>query len=255
MKQPTRRTVLGTLAIAGAVILSACGASGGSDAGKDAKDTTTAVKTTTTTKAPATTTTVVSAEAQARADSVDLTVSDFPDGWTASAPSPDDPNNPLKACDPTFRDDSTKLAKHSTDDFTLGSLDASDGTQFSAETVVFASEADADAAVEVFNDPKVISCLDAALKKTFEGAAAGVTVTGSLADAQVDLPTDNEAAVTAPYEISAPDGSKLTASVRILAMRTGDIATMVTILTVGDSLDPTTLKAPVTTLANLQAAA
>ena len=133
----TQRTLAAAAALSLALLVSACGTSGGSDAGgkDDGKDTTTTEATSTTASADD--------GAQARADSVDLEESDFPDGWTSSPASADDEDSPMKACDPSFSDEDAKLAKHSTDDFTTGSLDDADGSVFSAETVVFA---DADTA-------------------------------------------------------------------------------------------------------------
>lgn len=249
MKRTSHRTLVGALAVSVALLLAACGTSGGNDADKD-DPTTTAAKATTT-EATTTTEAEVDDEAQARADSVDLTVSDFPDGWEASPASPDDEDSPIKACDPSFSDEDTKLAKHATDDFTTGSLDDADGTNFAAETVVFDSPETADAAIEVFNDADVISCVDEALKTTL-GEATGLTVEGTLEEDDLDVGTDNSAGVSASYVLTAEDGSTVNATVAVLAMSTGDVGTMVTILSLGDSLDPSSLQVPIETLASLQ---
>lgn len=240
----TKRTLAATLALSLALLVAACGTSGGSDAGDDDAGTTT------TAAEAATTTTTADDEAQARAESVDLEESDFPDGWTSSPASADDEDSPMKACDPSFSDDDAKLAKFSTDDFSIGSLDDADGTIFSAETVVFTDADTADAAIEVFDDDDVIACIDDALKETLGGGS--LTVDGTLEEDDVDLGTDNSAGVSATYALTADDGSTVDATVAILAFNTGDVGTMVTILSLGDSLDPTTLRAPVETLAELQ---
>ncbi len=249
----TTRALAGGLAITVALIVSACGTSGGSDAAKE--DSTTTEKTTATdavTTTDVVTTTEAAADgAQARADSVDLTVSDFPDGWTSSPASPDDEDSPIKACDPSFSNDDAKLAKHSTDDFTVGSLDDADGTTFSAETVVFTDADTADGAVEVFNDADVVSCIDEALKKQL-GDSTGLTVEGSLADDDLDVGTDNSSGVSATYTMTASDGSTVNATVAVLTFSTGDIGTMVTILSLGDSLDPSSVQDPIQALAELQ---
>lgn len=240
----TQRTLAAAAALSLALLVSACGTSGGSDAGgKDDGPTTTEAKATTTTSADD--------AVQARADSVDLEESDFPDGWTASPASADDEDSPMKACDPSFSDDDAKLAKHSTDDFTTGSLDDADGSVFSAETVVFADADTADAAVAVFDDEDVVACLDEAVKATL-GGQDGMTVEGALEDDDVDLGTDNSAGVSATYQVTADDGSTVNATVAILAFNTGDVGTMVTIVSLGDSLEPTAVRPPVQRLAELQ---
>ena len=257
MKTNPTRTLMGAVAVSVALLVSACGASGGSeDASADQKTTTTKAEatTTTTTAAEETTTTeaAVDDDAQARADSVDLTTSDFPDGWTATAPSEDDQDSPLKDCDPSFSDDDAKLAKHSTDDFSLGSLDEADGTQFAAETVVFVDAGTADAAVEVLNDADVVACLDEALQELL-ATSTGLEIEGALEDDDIgEIGTDNQAGVSATYVLTADDGSTVNATVALLAMSTGDVGTMVTILSLGDSLDPTTLGGPIQALADLQ---
>ncbi len=57
MQRTSHRTLLGALAVAAALLVSACGASGGSDADSDEKATTTAAEKTTTTEATTTSTT------------------------------------------------------------------------------------------------------------------------------------------------------------------------------------------------------
>lgn len=249
--QPNRRILSGLL-VASSLLLAACGASGADDTSKADKTTTTKAETTTTEAETTTTEAEVDAEAQDRADSIELTVSDFPDGWTSSPSTTDDDPSPLDECDPSFTDDSTTLAKHSTDDFTIGSLDAGDGTNLAAETKVFADEEAATDALAPFSDEDVIACIDEKLKDAF-GASDGATVTGQLEDADIDLGADQTEGVDATYTIDAPDGSTATVNVGLLLIRTGDLATMVTITSVGDSLDPTTLQDPITRIAELQA--
>ena len=246
MKLPSHRTLVAALAVSGVLFVSACGASGGSDASsttaKPADKTTTTKATTTTTEADA--------DAQARADSVDITLSEFPDGWTAAPASTDDSDSPMKKCDPTFSDDSAKLAKHRTDEFSVGAAESLDLTQFSAETVVFEDADAADAAVEVFNDPEVISCLDSSLKDTL--GSDGTTIEGSLSEDDLDPGTDNSAGVSGTFTLTSTDGTTAKITVAILAMSTNDVGTMVTILTMDQGFDPTTLQDPITTLAKLQ---
>lgn len=250
--QPNRR-VLGGLLLASSLLLAACGASGADETSSKDETTTTKADKTTTTKAETTTTEAeADADAQARADSVELTVSDFPDGWSASPSTTDDGPSPLEDCDPVFTDESTTLAKHSTDDFTIGSLDSGDGTNLAAETRVFDDEAAAKDALAPFSDEDVIACLDEKLKGVF-GGNSGADVTGSMEEDDLDVGADQSEGVSATYTINASDGSTATVNVGLLLIRTGDLATMVTITSVGDSLDPTTLQAPISKIAELQA--
>lgn len=245
MNRTTHRSLVGALMVSVALLVSACGASGGADADKD-------VATTEATTTPeADDEQGGDAEAQARAESVDLTISDFPDGWVSSPATEDDENSPMKACDPSFSDDDAKLAKHTTDDFRLGSLDDADGTHFSAETVVFVDADTADAAIEVFNDADVVACIDEALKTMLE-EATGLTVEGMLEEDDLDVGSDNSAGVSATYVLTAEDSSTVNATVAVLTMSTGDLGTMVTILSLGDGLDPSSLQVPIETLAELQ---
>ena len=244
------RMVISSCAVAAALILAACGTSGGSDA--SAKDTTTTAAKASTTAPKGTTTTgakvtVPAAKAQARADSVDLTVSDFPDGWTATPYSGDGQPSPIQECDPSFADDSTRVARHHTDDFVLGSLDSGDGSQFGAETVVFSSEQTATDTVTAFDDPKVVSCIDSKLKDALASQTGG-TVSGTLGKEEVDLGTDQGAGLSARYQIATPGGTTVDATVGLLATSTGDIGTLVSILSIGDNLDASTLKAPIDSL-------
>lgn len=244
--------ILVTVAAASLVLLaSACGASGGSDSATT-DPTTTDAATTTTTAADGT-----DADAQARADSVTLELSDFPDGWE-STPADDaeaDEKSPLSSCDPALGDRTVQLARHSTDDFSIGSLDAGDGVTVTARTVVFEDAAAAEAAVAPFTDPDVIACIDEALKSAYSSGGQDVTVEGTLAPDDVSFDVDETVALSATYTVSsASDGSTAEVNFGVLVLRTGDIATNLLIQTVDPEFDPTTL--PVDTLVDeLNAAA
>lgn len=243
MTRTTHRIFLGALAASFALAITACGASGGSsDGGKD----------TTTTEASAETTTTTTAddeqEAQDRADSVDVELADFPEGWDSTPAEEADAESPLNECDPALGDRSTQLARHSTDDFSIGSFDAGDGVQFTARTAVFEDEDAAKAAVAPFSDPEVISCIDEALKSAYTSSGSGITVDGTLELGEADFGADETVALSATYTVSADDGSSLDVNLGVLVMRTGDIATNVIVQTVDPEFDPTTL--PVQKLAD-----
>jgi len=241
----THRIFLSAMAASFALVISACGASGGSsDGGKDT--------TTTTTKAPAESTTTTTADdaeaAQDRADSVDVELSDFPEGWDSAPADDPDAESPLNDCDPALGDRSTQLARHATDDFSIGSFERGDGVQFTARTVVFEDEAAAEAAVAPFSDSKVLSCIDDALKSAYTSAGEGITVEGSLEQGDADFGADETVALSATYTVSAEDGSSMDVNLGVLVMRTGDVATNIVVQTVDPDFDPSVL--PVEKLAD-----
>ncbi|MGN6696014.1 MAG: hypothetical protein ACTHN0_17685 [Aquihabitans sp.] len=243
MTRTTHRILIGTVAASFALLISACGTSGGvSDGGKD-DTTTTKAEATTTTEAEETTTTAAEddAEAQDRADSVDVSLSDFPDGWDAAEPDDPDAESPLNDCDPALGDRSSQLARHATDDFSIGTIEGGDGVQFTGRTVVFEDEAAAEAAVAPFSDPDVISCIDEKLKSAYTSGGEGITVEGTLAPEDLDLGTDETIALSATYTVSADDGSSLDVNLGVLVMRTGDVATNVVIQAVDPDFDISTL--------------
>ena len=252
MRLPTTRPALGALAVAATLALAACGTSGGNDA---ADETTTTKAETTTTKAT-TTTEDPKAAAQDRADSVDLTTSDFPDGWTSTPGSmEEEAKGGIDECDPAWSDDSATLAKHATDDFSVGSFDALDGTKVSAVTRVYDSEADAEAVMEPFSDPSTIDCISQGVQDSFEQSGE-ITADGKMTeDDPGDLGTDDAQGVSGTYKLTATDGTEVNATVALLVMRTGDLATSMLIMSLGDNLDPTDLQGPVKAISKAQAAA
>lgn len=240
MTRTTHRIFIGAVAASFALLISACGTSGGSsEGGKDE---------TTTTKAETTTTVDAEGAAQDRADSVDVELSDFPDGWDSAPADDPDEESPLNECDPALGDRSTQLARHATDDYSVGSFDAGDGVQFTARTVVFEDEAAAEAAVAPFSDPDVLSCIDDTLKSAYTSSGPGITVEGSLETGDADFGADETVALSATYTVSADDGSSLDVQLGVLVMRTGDVATNIIVQTVDPDFDPNTL--PVQKLAD-----
>ncbi|MCU1372589.1 MAG: hypothetical protein JWO77_3783 [Ilumatobacteraceae bacterium] len=235
MRNP--RILIGAVAVSLVLLTSACGSSSGSDGGKDD---------TTTTKADAATTTKADgagddSEAQARADSVTLELSDFPDGWKATKASDSDDESPLSKCDPALSDRSAQLARHATDDFSIGSMSEGDGTTVAARTVVFEDEAAAEAAVAPFTDPEVVTCIDEALKSAYSESGEDVTVEGQLSPDDESFDVDETVSLSATYTVSAPDGSTLDVNLGILVLRTGDVATNLLVQSVDPDFDVTTL--------------
>lgn len=246
---------LGAALVAAALLLSACSSSGGEEA-DDETTTTVAEEEATTTEAEEEATTTEAegdADAQARAEAVDLTVSDFPDGWEETE-ADDAENSTLDQCSETFSDDSNELATFRDGDFGVGDLEAGDGTRLSVETKVFTSEDEASAEIAPFADPEVLACIDEAFKLEFAGTSGEVQIDGEFsADEYPATTADESVAASAEYAISG-DGTTTNLVVAVLLLRTGDLATQVLIFSVGDSLDPADLEGPITRVEELQAA-
>lgn len=248
----SRRSALALVAAA-ALVLSACGASGGEEA--DEPTTTVAEETTTTEADEATTTEAeVDDDAQARAEAIDLDESDFPEGWTASPSNDDGSPSPIDDCDPSFTDDTGELAVFTDDDFTIGDPSADDGSVVSIETKVFESDEVASEAMAPFADPDVLACIDAALKESY-GDGAGNTVEGEFSDDEYPATTaDETVAASAEYTITPDGGEAVPLIVAVLIVRTGDLATQVVIQSIGGNLVASDLQAPFERIEELQAA-
>lgn len=257
---PTRRAALGA-AVSLALLLGACSSSGGDD---DAADTTTTeADETTTTEAEETTTTEaeVDEEALARAESIFLDVGDFGEGWVAEPAdeeTDDDEPNPLTDCSPLFDEEENSLATHTSDDITFGSLDDLDGSALSAESKIFVDEQAATEALDVFNDPEVVSCIDAALKELYSGLT-GLPVQGELSEddlgLDVELGLDQSEGISAEYALEFEDGTTADLLIAVLTMRKGDAGVLVLINSIGGNLEYAELEGPITALAERVAAA
>lgn len=235
----THRILISAVAVSLVLLTSACGASGGnSDGGKD--------DATTTTKAEAEETTTTEADeeadAQARADSVEFDIADFPDGWDSAPGTDPDEESPLSECDPALGDRSVQLARHASDEFTIGSFDDGTGVQVTARAVVFEDEAAAEAAMAPLSDPDVVACIDEQLKSAYSSGGTDITVEGELTEADVDFDVDETMALGATYTVSAAsDGSTQDVDFGILVLRTGDVAINVLIQSVDPEFDASAL--------------
>jgi hypothetical protein len=238
-------------AFAGALLLSACGASGGDQV---ADTTEAAAESTTTSEVPETSTTEAGDDAQARAESVELTEDDFPDGWTASTPAEESIEEVLAGCSPRLGDQGT-LARFQNDDFSIGSLGDADGAQFVAITEVYEDEDAAIAAAEDFGESDVYVCIDEALKDQLD-VVDGATLEGSLEkEEDLDVDVDDGTGLFADYVFTFGEGDTQTISVGLAFLRTGDMSTTVAIISTGDTYDVSNLDQPIDRIAELQAAA
>lgn len=238
-------------AFAGALLLSACGASGG-DQSLDTTEP--GAESTTTSEAPETTTTEAGEDPQARAESVELTEDDFPEGWTASTPAEESIEEVLAGCSAPLGDQGT-VARFQNDDFTIGSLGDADGAQFVAITEVYEDEDAAIAAAEDFGESDVYVCIDEALKDQLD-VVEGATLEGSLEkEEDLDVDVDDGTGLFADYVFTFPEGDTQTISVGLAFLRTGDVSTTVAIVSTGDTYDVSNLDQPIDRIAELQAAA
>lgn len=261
MQRTSHRTLAGVVAVAFALLISACGASGGNDADKDEKTTTTAAeKETTTTEAPTTTAPDDEdddedggdAEAQARADSVDLTVEDFGEGWELIPAEEDEGPSGIEQCDETSAADEA-LATHTSGDFSIGDFNTDDGVQVRIKTKVFPDEDTASAALDVFADDVVIACVDDLFKAQFTGAG---TIEGDMTPQDYgDTTADEAVAVAGEYTVTTPDGTEVPLVVAVAVLRTGDVATQIQVTGVGPMIGETDLDGMIAKVEELQAAA
>lgn len=247
MTRRTHRTV-GAALVAATLLLTSCSSSGGDEADdttttEAAETTTTAADTTETTEAGG----EVDADAQARAESIDITLSDFPDGWESAPAEDSGDDGVLGQCDPATADDSDELAEYRTDQFTLGDLDTG-GTLVGFDTKVFTDDEAAIAAVAPLSDPEVLSCVGDGIAETFN--AEGEFTADDVGDA---FDVDETVAASGTYTVAGTDGEETQLNVGYLVMRTGDLATLASVISTDADFDITSLQPVFEQVATLQA--
>jgi len=192
----------------------------------------------TTTERPTTTEAEVDAEdAAARAKAALLSMEDLPAGFerTPDEPGEDEGGSDLEAsCTPEFDNPGETVARASSAAFTSGDLDANDGTYFTADSAVFSSEEIATAVVDRFGDDAFAACVTGSIKAPFAPARA----TGDLeAVGDVDV-GDQAAGLRGALAIRYPDGGmELALDIRIIAIRTHDLVTVLSAVAAGPTLD------------------
>ncbi|MEJ7585808.1 MAG: hypothetical protein WKF43_17375 [Acidimicrobiales bacterium] len=219
-----------------ALVLGACGTT--DDGGADST-TTTAVSTTTTsasttTTEPTTTTEAVSEEG-ARAGAANLVATDFSDEWSSQPHEDSGQPNLIEVCAADIDLEGTTLAKADSDDFVKGDLNTV-GQQVQSSTRLFEDEAAATEAITTFSDAAFVACADANVKEEF----AGAEITGDL-EAQPGIEGYGDQAEGIAGELTIVDPASptpVTLAVAVLGVRTGDIATVITGLSVGGPGDP-----------------
>lgn len=190
------------------------------------------------------------AEAMARAEAANVTIDDLPDGWTATPPG-DDSNNVFDTCGEVDIEAVT-VAKARSDQF---ETQADDGGQMtiSSTSGVLTGEDEATALVEQFTDEAFATCVADALRDEL-GAAQ---VEGSLAAAASDeLPdvADQVGALSGTFTITDPTaGDTIELKAAVVAIRTGDLVTTLTVATIDTAGDGDLFESLVGTVAERQA--
>jgi hypothetical protein len=239
------------LAIALSLVFAACGTTGDDDSA----DTTTTTKatssstTTTTESSTSTTVDVLLEEAQAMAETVDITIDDFPDGWE-SAPHQDDPDPDLITTCSEFDLEDASLAVHETEDFSIGDLSANDGQSIQISTRAFVDEETATSILDVIPEDDFIACANDELEKTF-----GVgSVEGEVEAREFDGIGDQTEGFSGELEVTdSTSGDTVTVQLAFIAIRTGSLTTGLSAVGVGQELDTDVLDALGDRIVELQA--
>jgi hypothetical protein len=189
--------------------LAACGGGGGNSSS------TTSAPTTTASSTPATAGS--DAAATARAQKLVLVQSDFPAGWTGTAPTPDTPDD--KATNEEFANcvgasgESAKVADVKGDNFSMGSP----ATQVGSEAQIVKDEATYRRDVAALKGPKFQPCLQSLLTKALTKAAGGAPANVQVS--QITVPSFGD--VTAGLRMTAGitvQGQNLTLVLDAVAM-------------------------------------
>jgi hypothetical protein len=228
------------IALALVSVVAACGTTGDDDSA-DTTSTTEAEKSTTTSETTESTTTTtepeVDAEAQARAEAVDITIDDFPSDWE-SAPHEDDPDPDLITTCSEFDLEELSLGVYNTDDFSVGDLSANDGQSMQIGTRVFEDEDTASSILDVIPEDDFIACANDELEKSFgegsvEGAVEAREFTGI---------GDQTEGFSGQLDVTdSSTGDVVTLQVAFVAVRTGDLVTGLSAIGVGQELDTAVL--------------
>jgi hypothetical protein len=229
--QPSRRARAAIAAVVLLVGLSACGSD---DTDDDDATTTTEAAAGTTDAGDETTTTGSDDEgddgdALARAEAANITIDDLPDGWTGEPPEVEE-NTAFDRCTDLDLDADT-VAKAQSDHFEFVTGDGGQLT-VSSTSGVLSGEDEATAMVDEFADAAFADCVTEALR-TDLGAT---DMTGSLAVAPADeLPdlADQTGGMGGAFTITDPtSGETIQLQTAVLAIRTGDLVTTVSVAAV-----------------------
>lgn len=231
-----------SLLAAVAVMSAACGTTGSDGvavkstassgtAGVTTGPTATTQLATTASTEPQTSTTGGSGPADARAVAANLVGKDFPAGWTSTPHQSTNDTTLIDDCAAHINLDSVTVAKAESDDFAKGDLTTNLGQQVHSSTRVFEDEAAATAVVSVLGDATFVACAGTTVKAEFKGSA----VTGSLKPVpNVQGYGDQAAGLQGTFSVTTPAATNpIDVEIALLAIRTRDIATVVTGVSIG----------------------
>lgn len=174
------------------------------------------------------------ADAAARAEAALLTAEDFPPDFESTPHEEDDTDTELfETCAPELDVPGETVAKANSDDFTIGDPAANDGTQYSGATAVLSSEDIATQLVDLFGDDAFAACATESVKEAF-----GSEATGEL-EVAADLGLGDQAnglqgALTVP---DPETGEEVVVDLAYIAIRTGDLVTIMGGIGIGQILD------------------
>lgn len=243
MRTAVRPRIL-LLAMSIVLLISACGTSGSKDDAKKKpkRSTTTQVPvapSTTTTTEPSTTepsttgpgSTAPSGSAEARARLANIRAGDLPSGWSGAPSSQDSSVGTFNLCAPDVRLEAVTVAKARSEKFSKGTNDA--GMRISSVSRVLDSEKTARKVLQTFKRVSFVRCLDAQLKKTTSG-----TISGSLEMSRAARSYGEESAgITGMISVENNPAKPLRVQVGLLAIRTGDIVTVLDVEAVAADAD------------------
>jgi hypothetical protein len=179
-------------------------------------------------------------EAQARAESIGLSLSDFPAGWQG-APASDDAGaeEEFRRCVGADFSSFTLIGEAQSEGFT------SDSAQASSDVGIFENEDEAQGARETFvkgvTSDKVEACMKNWIQATVgEGFEIGDVDVGELTFTPPDVDEASAWQVEFPVEVTSGDleGATATAYLDLVHLREGDALATVTTLDVQSPFDP-----------------
>jgi hypothetical protein len=175
----------------------------------------------------------------ARARSLVLVSGDFPAGWTASAPEPDDPEDDAtdeKLAECIGVDTAEPSAEFDGQDFAMG------GAEVSTSVALMASRADFEEEVEALQRPKFVTCTEQVLvpdlEKQLQEDSPGTAVTDAKIE-RFDTPTYGEVTVGLRFTLAVDaDGRAFKFYIDFVVYGEGRVEAILTFFSVGAPFDP-----------------
>ncbi|HYI61428.1 MAG TPA: hypothetical protein VEW93_06440 [Acidimicrobiales bacterium] len=264
LHRSARRAVAAAFALT--LLVAACG--GDDDASDDTPDTTATTattaggdsSTTATTEDGGSTTETTAAEgpddeeAEALAESINLTIEDFADGWEEEpAEDDDDEEDELDACFEDVSIEDVELASVESPTFSVSTDDGSQGQVVQTSTIVVDEEASGEAIVAEIGTNQFAGCAEDALITSFEEDGGEITGSGlDPVDDQGGL-GDESVGIAGAISFTSPDGTEADGQVALYFIRTENVVTAMSLFDFGDLAYEDTLADLLEAVANRQA--